>query len=371
MKRVIHILILALFLPLALQAQTKKIIMIEPLEEDSMMHKNIIRIKLAEAFSNSEKYKSLIKGNIDLAMIEFDFQNIGILNDEQRKSLEKMSGAELMCITLITNENDYTFVECRLIELKNGKTVKIASQLMKNTTEAELEKGCLLLATKLAGRIGRRNIADTKSGDKRRNGEIYNPDGIELVYVAGSGRRGIMANNAFYIGKYEVTQAQWKAIMGSNPSHFKGDQLPVENVSWDDVQVFLKRLNEKTGNYYRLPTEAEWEFAAGGGTAKKTCPGGCNYSGGNRINSVAWYKKNSSNRTHPVGTKAPNELGIYDMSGNVWEWCENWYDSSHQHRSVRGGSWFRDAECSNVSFRAHDHQSIRSYNIGFRVVLPM
>ena len=127
--------------------------------------------------------------------------------------------------------------------------------------------------------------------------------------------------SGYYIGKTEVTQALWKAVMGINPSRFKGDYLPVENVSWDDCQEFIRKLNSMTGQNFRLPTEAEWEFACRGGNNSR----GYKYSGSNNLGSVAWYDDNSGVKTHPVATKSPNELGIYDMSGNVWEWCADWY----------------------------------------------
>ena len=121
----------------------------------------------------------------------------------------------------------------------------------------------------------------------------------------------------FYIGKYEVTQEQWRAVMGNNPSHFTGDEhLPVENVLFNEVQEFITILNSLTGKKYRLPTEAEWEYAARGGRNSL----GFMYSGSNTVGNVAWYSGNSNEKTHPVGTKTPNELGIYDMSGNVMEW---------------------------------------------------
>jgi len=117
----------------------------------------------------------------------------------------------------------------------------------------------------------------------------------------------------FYIGKYEVTQAQWKAVMGSNPSYFKGDNLPVERVSWGDCQEFIRKLNERTGLTFRLPTEAEWDYAARGGNRSR----GYKYSGSDDPDEVAWYWDNSGIKTHPVGQKRANELGLYDMSGNV------------------------------------------------------
>jgi formylglycine-generating enzyme required for sulfatase activity len=182
----------------------------------------------------------------------------------------------------------------------------------------------------------------------------------------------------FYIGKYEVTQKQWVEVMGSNPSEFKGDDLPVEKVSWDDVQEFIRKLNQQTGKKYRLPTEAEWEYAARGGNKS----GGYKYSGGNNIGDVAWYDGNSSNKTNKVGKKSPNELGIYDMSGNVREWVSDWFGnypsgaqtnpagpSSGSYRVRRGGSWSYDAGDCRVSYRDGYDPDSRSGNIGFRLVL--
>ena len=370
MKRVISVLMIVLLLPLTLSAQNKKIVMLELVGTDSTTQREIIRVMLMDMFTHFGKYEALICSEIDHFMSESNFQESGMVSNEQRERLEQMSGCELMCITQITSEEDYSFIESRLIELQSGKTVKTAHQLMKNTVESELEKGCIQLATKLVGRRARLDSGIDREGSERsRSGEIYNPDGIELVYVAVAGKRRIMAKKAYYISKYEITQAQWRAVMGKNPSHFKGDNLPVEMVSWDDVQKFLARLNRTTGRNYRLPTEAEWEFAARGGSADSFCLNDCMYSGSNNIDDVGWYKNNSDNRTHPVGMKQPNELGIYDMTGNVWEWCDDKYKSSKRHRCVRGGSWYRDAEKCNVFFRAYDSPNVRSYNLGFRVVL--
>lgn len=182
----------------------------------------------------------------------------------------------------------------------------------------------------------------------------------------------------YYIGRYEVTQKEWQAVMGDNPSKFKGDNLPVERVSWNDCNEFIKKLNQLTGLQFRLPTEAEWEFAARGGKQSK----GYKYSGSNDLGSVAWYGDNSDDKTHQVGVKEPNELGIYDMSGNVWEWCSDWYGSypsssqinptgpsSGSYRVLRGGSWYNYARGCRVSFRYNSNPSARLHNSGFRVVL--
>lgn len=182
----------------------------------------------------------------------------------------------------------------------------------------------------------------------------------------------------YYIGETEVTQALWKAVMGSNPSYFVGDNLPVERVNWDDCQEFIEKLNQKTGANFRLPTEAQWEFAARGGTKSK----GYKYSGSDNVGEVAWYNDISDKTTHNIKTKQANELGIYDMSGNVWEWCQDWYDSyssdaqtnptgpsSGSNRVYRGGSWYFFARFCRSSGRNSITPSGRGYYLGLRLVL--
>ena len=188
----------------------------------------------------------------------------------------------------------------------------------------------------------------------------------------------VTLTNDYYIGKYEVTQALWKAVMGNNPSYFKGDNLPVEKVSWDDCQEFISKLNRITGKTFRLPTETEWEYAARGGKKSR----GYQYSGSNNLSEVAWYKENSGYKTHAVGTKQANELGIHDMSGNVLEWCQDWYgeyNSSSQlnptgansgsYRVRRGGCWFDLARYCRSSSRRSFTPGGRDNDLGLRLVL--
>ena len=208
----------------------------------------------------------------------------------------------------------------------------------------------------------------------------------------------------FYIGKYEVTQKEWEEVMGGNPSYFKGDNLPVEKVSWYDAVEFCNKKSRKEGltpcysgsgknitcnfnaNGYRLPTEAEWEYAARGGhlaNGSNLRNGGYTYSGSDNIDDVAWYSDNSGRKTHPVGQKQPNELGLYDMSGNVWEWCWDWYDDDYyssssgnnpkgpsmgSFRVLRGGSW-EDYDCyCRVANRFNFHPDFGDDSYGFRFV---
>ncbi len=187
-----------------------------------------------------------------------------------------------------------------------------------------------------------------------------------------SGRK-VTITKPFYMGKYEVTQEQWERVMGSNPSNFKGAKNPVEQVSWDDCQNFITKLKEKVpGNQFSLPTEAQWEYACRAGTA--TDPG--------NWDEVAWYSNNSGSKTHPAGEKKPNAWGLYDMHGNVWEWCQDWYGdystnaetdpvgpSSGSYRVVRGGSWFNFATYCRSACRCYGVPSDRCYGFGVRVVV--
>ena len=188
----------------------------------------------------------------------------------------------------------------------------------------------------------------------------------------------VTLTNDYYMSKYEVTQALWEAVMGSNPSRYKGDNLPVEMVSWDDCQEFISKLNSLTGRKFRLPTEAEWEFAARGGNKSR----GYQYSGSYNIDDVAWYHNNSDSKTHAVGTKQSNELGLYDMTGNVWEWCQDRsgsYSSSPQTNPIgavsgagrvyRGGSWGSSAGFCRTSYRGFCIPDNRGYSMGLRLVL--
>ena len=220
--------------------------------------------------------------------------------------------------------------------------------------------------------------------------ETYSVGGVEFKMVPVPGGTFDMGMDAgrqvtlddFYIGQTEVTQELWTAVMGENPSFHTGlANLPVEYISWFNAKVFIERLNDLTGQHFRLPTEAEWEYSARGGAAASHDT----YSGGNDLDAIAWYSTNSNNTTHPVKTKAPNYLGIYDMSGNVWEWCEGFYGelpdngtvnprgwpyNESKYPNYRGGSFYSTTECSVINRSSSNYRAESTSNsVGLRIAL--
>lgn len=228
--------------------------------------------------------------------------------------------------------------------------------------------------------------------------KLFGLDYTELVYVEagnfmmGDNEKEIRFNQGYYIGKYLVTQELYKAVMGEEPSRFKGKHRPVESVSHDDIckgsNSFLAKLNARIKEEYPelmgsfvLPSEAQWEYAARGG--KEWDKPKLEYAGSQNINDVAWYAENSNDQTMPVGLKQPNALGIYDMIGNVWEWCADWYGDFGENpkddsvyikagafRVARGGSFISDVDFCRVAFRHKRNVSSNDYNFGFRLVFP-
>ena len=201
--------------------------------------------------------------------------------------------------------------------------------------------------------------------------QLFTVNGVSFVMKPVEGG----AIDSYYMGETPVTQALWTAVMGTTieknrdrvERYFalkgQGDDYPMYYVNWHDCQKFIAKLNELTGKTFRMPTEEEWEYAARGG--KKG--GGHIYAGSDNLDEVAWYGKNSGGTSHPVKTKLPNELGIYDMSGNVWEWCGNNEPGGLYH--LHGGGWDCEEQYCQVSSRPFDESTIRYSNIGFRIIL--
>ena len=292
--------------------------------------------------------------------------------------VDKLESNRTYVLTLLGNNK----IDERLIALLSSNQqfaqppVKTVSINVKDGINIEMVK--VEAGTFTMGATSELNKHELTRDDKIRMFFGITPEKKDSCRNVGKPAHQVTLTNDYYIGKYEVTQALWKAVMGNNPSNFKGDNLPVEQVSWDDCQEFISKLNSITGKSFRLPTEAEWEYAARGGNKSR----GYQYSGSNNLSDVAWYGDNSGSKTHQVGSKQANELGIYDMSGNVSEWCQDWYgdyskssqtnpkgSASGALRVLRGGrySYYSDFCCPLC--RGFDTHSTCESGIGLRLAI--
>ena len=272
----------------------------------------------------------------------------------------RKEGYETLKKTVSVNENTLASLSGALKVGSSGNSANSASSIEKDVFTVN---GVSFTMVRVDG--GKFKMGATK--EQGKDAESYEKPAHEVTL------------SAFSIGETEVTQALWQAVMGSNPSNFKDNpQNPVERVSWDDCQEFIKKLNSLTNKTFRLPTEAEWEYAARGGNKSMHYK----YSGNKKIGDVAWFNDNSGSSSHPVKKKSPNELGLYDMSGNVYEWCEDYYDrygssaqsnpkgpSKGSFRVFRGGSWLSYARSCRVSYRYYDTPDSRFYSLGLRLAL--
>jgi len=313
-------------------------------------------IQLAKQLAkSSNREEENIQLHSKVNEFETDNNNLKILNDNLFKEVTTLKDESTFHLQMIENlHTQLIALELEKAECDNTKSSVTPDCEQKNLTDPEMvfvDGGTFLMGC-----------------NNEQESNNYEDDTMHSVMI-----------NSFYIAKYPVTQMYWQAYMDNNPSYFNGDNLPVERVSWEEAQEFIRRLNAATGKQYRLPTEAEWEYAARGGNKSH----GFQYSGDNNLNNVAWYEYNSGMSTHPVGTKLPNELGIYDMSGNVWEWCSDWYDpnyylnsqqvdpsgpSSGSLRVIRGGgSCYGGSGSCSVYDRSNSPPSRRNYNLGFRL----
>lgn len=322
-------------------------------------------------YDTNDKYCALIKVGVALDGVEFECSG-GVI-DVVRKTGEYWVYLPQNNSKLRVLHNDYTPLEINFYDYGIGKVesgVTYVLTLEKPMGQvASLSSTTLVIPVKNGVNI---EMVKVEAGTfaMGATSEIQNPYSWEKP------AHKVILTKDYYIGKYEVTQSLWQLVMENNPSSIKGEDLPVGNVSWNDCQLFIAKLNEMTGKKFRLPTEAEWEYAARGGNKSR----GTQYSGSSLYSDVAWYEGNSNNRPHPVGTKKSNELGIYDMNGNVWELCQDWWgnyiESSQKDpvgpnsgptRIARGGSYIAGA--ITVAARAGYSPNIRDMNLGFRLAL--
>lgn len=343
---------------------------------------------------HSGKYSVVDRSNMDKILTEQKFQLSGCTASACIVEAGQLLGVGKIITGSVSILGKTYYLSLSLVNVESGKIENVSEDTCKCEID-ELIDASKRLAQRLLG------VTVTTGPPTGIKTPMEPPKaaavGIELVFVKGgcfqmgdtfgdgeADEKPVheVCVDDFSMGKYEVTQGQWKAIMGNNPSYFKdyGDTCPVEKVSWNDIQDFIQKLNSRTGKRYRLPTEAEWEYAArSGGKNEK-------YAGTNdNLDDYAWYTSNSGSKTHPVGQKRPNNLGLYDMSGNVWEWVQDWYDAGYYKNSpknnpqgpssgtsvvLRGGSWYDSPGFVRASYRLIGYPSGRflSGGFGFRVV---
>ena len=320
------------FLSIHVSAQEVGGEVIRPVKEKQLSNTKSVKEKVKPKTLDTDNYDVTINCNVPSVSIIIDGNNYGkagsafILKSGPHIISLNAEGYDSLSQVIHVNQNSLVFS----FELKK-KVSPVIQNLINNMVNVE--------------------------GGTFYMGKVSEPDEAHKVTL-----------DSFSIGKYEVTQEEWQAVMGKNPSHFEGLKRPVENVSWNDCQEFILKLNELTGKRFRLPKEAEWEYAAKGGNRRN----GYKYSGSNNLERVAWYEKNSNNITHDVGQKSPNELGLYDMSGNVMEWCQDFYgrhDYPNSLRVSRGGDYYNNAANCMSHLRLMNLPDYATYTIGFRLAL--
>jgi formylglycine-generating enzyme required for sulfatase activity len=328
---------------------------------------------------------------------EIEFSMSGCVEETCQLEIGKQLSAEMIVVGSIDKVGNNLILTSKVLETQSARTVSVADGVYRDLDEL----------VKNIGRLGS-ELAGTAAAPAAVIGEGPRALPVLVLVAARTFRMGstsaendeqpvhpVTIGHSFYISKYEVTQRQWREVMGSNPSSFKGDDLPVDSVSWYDAVEYCNRLSQREGLApcysgsgdsitcdfsaigYRLPTEAEWMYAARGGNRSK----GTTYAGSDSPGEVGWYGENSGDVTHPVGQKVPNELGLYDISGNVWEWCWDWYGDYNaapatdprgagagSNRVLRGGGWRQHAGTLKTTSRGRGAPTYGSYYLGFRPV---
>lgn len=402
------------------QTPTKKVAILETVDKENVISygvKLMVRSKLTWAITNTPGYEGYDRVDMASIMSEHDFQRTGLVSDEQIKRLGEMTGAEYILVAEVAMlDHNHIIIVSKILSVETARIVR-TSNIQTATDVGSMESACQELAAKLLGVERGRSITIAQSEKSNPGHNSPEQDFIEtaaglnmkMVYVEGgefqmgaTSEQGSDGDrdeqpvrrvklDGYYIGECEVTQDQWEKVMGTSvsqqrnkanrdwPLHGVGPDYPMYYVSWEEAMAFCQELSSMTGRNYSLPTEAQWEYAARGG--KKS--GITKYSGGSSLDAIAWYSGNSSSSTHPVKSKRANALGLYDMSGNVYEWCKDWYSNNYNinstnnpdgppsgsNRVLRGGSWSNYATYCRVSHRARNSSGYCGYDYGFRVIV--
>ena len=378
-----------------------------------------LRASLTYAINMTPGYMGVDRVDMSSIMNEQSFQRTGAVNNDQIKKLGDMAGAQYVLIAeaaLYDAQN--IIIAAKILDVETGGVVKSTPASTAGKDPEKMQAACVKVAKTLLGvssSIGGTGGSGVGSyppsyGNRTTNQDFTEDAGginMKMIWVEGgefmmgctSEQSGCSSDeqnvrrvtvDGFYIGMLEVTQSQWEKVMGTSVYQQRdkantswsmrgvGPDYPIYYVNWEEATEFCRLLSNKTGRTYTLPTEAQWEYAARGGKKNEETK----YAGSNMIDAVAWYTDNSGSSTHPCGTKRANALGIYDMSGNVWEWCKDWYSSSYtsydtnnptgpssgSNRVLRGGCWNSNATICRVAHRNGNTPTFRNYDCGFRVV---
>lgn len=396
------------------QEQSKRIAILETVDKENTIPYGIkmqLRQSITFAISIAQGYEAY--NRIDMSSItkEQTFQRTGMVSDADIKKIGVMTGAAYVLIAEAAPYDDnHIIISANLVNVETAQVENATFPIVSSKEPSEMAESCkkiakILLNRPIANSSSRRPFANQIS----HVNYLENAWNISITMVWVEGGDFLMGCTSdqgddcyddvknvrrvtidgFWISMYEVTQAQWESVMGTsiyqqkskavgNSNHGIGSNYPMYYVNWNEAMEFCRLLSQKTGKTYTLPTEAQWEYAARGGINAR----GNMYSGSYNIDEVAWYTNNSKNQLHTIGTKQPNELGLYDMSGNVDEWCLDWYDSHYLDNDLnnptgvssgaarvnRGGNWHGTSNCCSVSYRGKHAVGDRHDNLGFRIV---
>lgn len=425
MKRFLFSLILA-FACLSVFAQTevKKVAILETVDKMGNVPYGIlfqVRSSLTFAISSHAGYEGYDRVDMTAITGEQSFQRTGMVSDEQIKRVGEMTGAAYVLIAEAAQYDDQNIIiAAKILDVETGGVVSSTPPAVESKEPTKMAEACIRISKILVGDknsarpITSSTTSYSQTGYASQPAPAANQDftetawdiNMKMIWVEGgdflmgctseqsdceSGEQNVrrVTVDGFYIGMLEVTQSQWEKVVGTSIDQQKskaggsstpgvGPDYPMYYVSWDEAMEFCRLLSNKTGKTYTLPTEAQWEFAARGGNKNE----GAKYAGSNMIDAVGWYTDNSGGSTHIVGSKRANALGIYDMSGNVWEWCKDWYSNSYvsndtnnpigpssgSYRVFRGGSWYYSASGCRVAYRGRNSPGARGNGLGFRVV---
>lgn len=418
MKKLLLILLSVLSLTAFAQNDVKRVAILETVDrvgDVSLGVKNLLRQSITFGINRIPGYEGYNRVDMTQINSEHNFQRTGYVSDADIKKLGVMTGAAYVLIAEATTyDAEHILVFANLVDVESGRITNSSIPKVAGTAPDKMYADCAEVAKSLLGVSSSRTTSSTSYNSSSSYGRSDNQDFVEnawdinmkMIWVEGgefmmgcTSEQGHCYDDAqnvrsvtvdgFYIGMLEVTQSQWEKITGTNIYSQKnkagssstcgvGVNYPMCYVNWEEAMEFCRLLSNKTGKKYTLPTEAQWEYAARGG--KKA--DGTKYAGSNMIDAVAWYTDNSGSSTHPCGTKCANALGIYDMSGNVYEWCKDWYSSiytsngtnnptgpsSGTDRVARGGCWSYGAASCRVAARGSGSPGSRGGYLGFRVV---